>query len=314
MLIGAMRGVRVLVVGDVMLDRHLEGEADRVSPEAPVPVVTIRTRRATPGGAANVAANVTAAGGTCMLVGVVAPDVAGKELRSALQAARVRDMTQVVRDRPTTTKTRVIARGQQIVRIDDESEAELTAEDRAHLAAAATDALAEAQVLALVDYDKGVCTAPLIRLLIGAARERRIPIVVDPKFRSFFDYAGATVFKPNLRELAAALGPGTKLDQVASLIEARRRLGVDNLLITLRDKGMTLVPPDGRVMRIPAVSREVFDISGAGDAVTAWLATAIAAGAPVLDAARLAAVAAGVVVSKRGVAAVSAAEVLAALG
>jgi len=146
-LVTAIRGVRVLVVGDVMLDRHLMGEAERLSPEAPVPVVRIAERRVTPGGAANVAANVTAAGGTCALVGVVAEDAPGAELRAAVAGARVRDLMLTVRDRPTTNKTRVVARNQQVVRIDEEREAEVSAEDRAQLAAAASDALAEAQVL-----------------------------------------------------------------------------------------------------------------------------------------------------------------------
>jgi D-beta-D-heptose 7-phosphate kinase/D-beta-D-heptose 1-phosphate adenosyltransferase len=179
-----------------MLDRHLMGEAERLSPEAPVPVVRIAERRVTPGGAANVAANVTAGGGTCALVGVVAEDAPGAELRAAVAGARVRDLMLTVRDRPTTNKTRVLARNQQVVRIDEEREAEVSAEDRAQLAAAASDALAEAQVLVFQDYDKGVCSAPLIKLLIAAAKQRGIPIVVDPKFRTSLTTPGRRSSSP----------------------------------------------------------------------------------------------------------------------
>jgi rfaE bifunctional protein kinase chain/domain len=312
-LVTAIRGVRVLVVGDAMLDRHLMGEAERLSPEAPVPVVRIAERRVTPGGAANVAANVTAGGGTCALVGVVAEDAPGAELRAAVAGARVRDLMLTVRDRPTTNKTRVLARNQQVVRIDEEREAEVSAEDRAQLAAAASDALAGAQVLVFQDYDKGVCSAPLIKLLIAAAKQRGIPIVVDPKFRHFFDYSGATVFKPNRRELMAAMGSGVDLRREEELAAVRRRVGAEELLITLGSDGMLLVAGEGRMTRIHARAREVFDISGAGDTATAWLAMGLAAGASTLEAARLAAVAAGVAVGKRGVAAVTTGEVLAAL-
>lgn len=313
-LLARLPGVRVLVIGDAMLDRHLIGHADRISPEAPVPIVRVTERRITAGGAANVATNVTAAGGSCTLVGVVGPDTAGTELRATLQAARVRDLTQVVRDRPTTTKSRVVARGQQVIRIDEERESPISAEDRALIAAAASDALADAQVLVFEDYDKGVCTPPLIRLLLGAALQRGVPVVVDPKIRQFFDYPGATVFKPNRRELAAALGPGTDLQNPVTLTRTRERLDAEHLLVTLGSDGMVLAGPKGLLTRIPARAREVFDISGAGDTVTAWVAMGIAAGGDMLTVARLAAAAAGVVVGKRGVATVTAAEVLAALG
>jgi D-beta-D-heptose 7-phosphate kinase/D-beta-D-heptose 1-phosphate adenosyltransferase len=313
-LLARLPGVRVLVIGDAMLDRHLIGQADRISPEAPVPIVRVTERRITAGGAANVATNVTAAGGSCTLVGVVGADTAGTELRATLQAARVRDLTQVVRDRPTTTKSRVVARGQQVIRIDEERESPISAEDRALIAAAASDALAEAQVLVFEDYDKGVCTPPLIRLLLGAAQQRGLPVVVDPKIRQFFDYPGATVFKPNRRELAAALGPGTDLQNPVTLTKARERLDAEHLLVTLGSDGMVLAGPKGLLTRIPARAREVFDISGAGDTITAWVAMGIAAGGDMLTVARLAAAAAGVAVGKRGVATVTSAEVLAALG
>ena len=312
-LVAAIRGVRVLVVGDAMLDRHLIGDTDRLSPEAPVPVVRIGQRRTTPGGASNVAVGVTAAGGTCTLVAAVGADSAGSELRGALQAARVRDLTLLVNDRPTTTKTRVIARGQLVVGSDQERTADPRPEDLSQLAAAAADVLSEVQVLVFQDYDKGVCATPLIRLLIGAARERGIPVIVDPKFRHFFDYMGCTVFKPNRRELMAALGPGNDLRREQVLAAARARIGAEQLLITLGADGMLLVTADGKPRHIASRAREVFDISGAGDTVTAWVAMGLAAGAPLLEAARLAAVAAGVAVGKRGVVPVSAAEVLAAL-
>jgi rfaE bifunctional protein kinase chain/domain len=213
--------------------------------------------------------------------------------------------------RPTTSKTRIIARSQQIVRIDDEVDALLDGPDLERLIRAAGEALADADALLIEDYNKGTLAPGLIAEVMAVARRRGIPVVVDPKYRQFFAYAGATVFKPNRRELESALGAAVDLQNRNALPEVLARLKVDNLLVTLGADGMLLVTKDGGSLRIPSIAREVYDVSGAGDTVTAWLGTALAAGASLAEAAQLANYAAGVEVSKPGVATVSPEEVLA---
>ncbi|MEZ4457379.1 MAG: PfkB family carbohydrate kinase, partial [Gemmatimonadales bacterium] len=259
-LLDGMLGRRVVVAGDVMLDRYLVGDTDRLSPEAPVPVVTVHSTRSALGGAANVAANVAAMGGVGLLTGVVGDDDHATAVRTELAAARLDDRYLItVADRPTTTKTRVIARGQQVVRIDQESDQPLDSNDVARLWGTIEATLASADAFVLEDYNKGTLTPALIRDSIAAARRRGLPIVVDPKYRHFFEYKGATVFKPNRRELEAALGAGVDLQRDPhALVAARERLGVDNLLVTLGAEGMALVTPDGKRATIPSRAREVY--------------------------------------------------------
>jgi rfaE bifunctional protein kinase chain/domain len=311
-LIERMRSSRVVVVGDIMIDRYLYGDTERLSPEAPVPVVTVRERTARLGGAANVAANVASMGASCLLVGTVGDDGDGATIRQELVVSRLDGRHVVtVAGRPTTSKTRIIARSQQIVRIDDEVDALLDGADLERLIGSARDALADADALLLEDYNKGALAPALIADVLALARRRGIPVVVDPKYRQFFAYAGATVFKPNRRELESALGAAVDLQNRNALPEVLARLKVDNLLVTLGADGMLLVTKDGGSLRIPSIAREVYDVSGAGDTVTAWLGTALAAGASLAEAAQLANYAAGVEVGKPGVATVSPEEVLA---
>lgn len=312
LLIQRMKGSRVVVVGDIMLDRYLVGDTDRLSPEAPVPVVTVRERHSALGGAANVAANVVALGARCLLVGAIGDDVDGVAIRQELAVARLEDRHVLsVAGRPTTSKTRIIARGQQIVRIDDEVDTLLDKADRSRLIAAAREALADADALLLEDYNKGALAPDLILAVMEVAKRRGIPVVVDPKYRQFFEYAGATVFKPNRRELESALGAAVDLQNGDALPQVLSRLKVDNLLVTLGPEGMVLVTKDGGLTQIPSIARQIYDVSGAGDTVTAWMGTALAAGASVREAAQLANYAAGVEVGKPGVATVSPEEVLA---
>jgi D-glycero-beta-D-manno-heptose-7-phosphate kinase len=307
-----MKESRVVVVGDIMLDRYLIGETERLSPEAPVPVVTVRERHAALGGAANVAANVAALGARSLLVGTVGDDADGVAIRQELAVARLEDRFVVtVAGRPTTSKTRIIARSQQIVRIDDEVETLLDGQDLERLIRAAREALADADALLLEDYNKGALAPALIAAVMEMARRRGIPIVVDPKFRQFFEYTGATVFKPNRRELESALGAAVDLQNGNALPQVLARLKVDNLLVTLGAEGMVLVMKDGSTMHIPSIARDIYDVSGAGDTVTAWMGAALAAGASVRESAQLANYAAGVEVGKAGVATVSPEEVLA---
>ena len=311
-LLDRMRTAQVAVLGDIMLDRYLLGETDRLSPEAPVPVVTVREVQTRLGGAGNVAANVAAIGATCHLVALTGDDDHAGLIRAELATAGIADQHLVPSaTRPTTTKTRVVARGQQVVRIDEETDRPAEGPELEHLVDATTAALATADALLLQDYNKGTLAPDLIHLALERARQRGIPVIVDPKFRNFFAFPGATVFKPNRRELDAAVGATVDLEDSATLPAVLAQLNANNLLLTLGAEGMLLVTRDGQVNRIPSLAREVFDVSGAGDTVTAWVGTALAAGATVREAAVLATYAAGVEVGKSGVATVSPAEVLA---
>ncbi|HEV2130365.1 MAG TPA: bifunctional ADP-heptose synthase [Longimicrobiaceae bacterium] len=309
--------LRVAVVGDVMLDVYLTGSVARISPEAPVPVVHVTEERVALGGAANVAANVVALGASCELIGYVGQDAAGDELRRALTGSGGREIEPRLierPDRPTTAKTRVMARRQQVVRFDRERNDELPQDCADELCAAVRDAVGRVDVLVLEDYNKGVLAPPVIRTALDAACEAGLATVVDPKFRHFLAYSGATVFKPNLGELSAALGidPHALDDDV--LEDARRRIGCTHLLVTLGEEGMALRSGAGSSLRIPALAREVFDVSGAGDTVTACVAVALAAGATIQEAAIMANFAAAIEVAKPGVATVSPAELAAMVG
>lgn len=309
-LLEAARDRRVIVVGDAMLDVYLRGDVERISPEAPVPVVRVRERRYALGGAANVAHNVAALGARCDLVAAVGADRGADILRGMLREIDADGSALIEVDRPTTTKTRVVARSQQLVRVDEEDDADLSGAEVDRLLAAVHSAIDRGDALVLEDYNKGVLVPRVIAAAVGAARQRGIPVVVDPKYRNFFLYRGATVFKPNRRELEAALGAAVDIEHPEALPETFRRLGVEHLLLTLGERGMALLAPDGSVRRVPTVAREVYDVVGAGDTVTAYLAAILAAGGTVGEAAVIANYAAGVEVGKLGAATVDADEVI----
>jgi len=311
-LLKKMAECRIVVVGDAMLDIYLAGDAERISPEAPVPVVTVRGRRYALGGAANVAANVAAIGAECRLVAVIGDDARGDSVRGELMLHRLTDKHLVVAAaRPTTSKTRVVARGQQVVRIDEEVEDAIPDRALDQVLVALDAAMADADALVIEDYNKGLLTPAVIERAMALGKKRGVPIVVDPKFKNFFAYRGAAVFKPNRRELEQAMGAALDLAHPDALPTSLEKLGVHNLLLTLGAEGMVLVTQDGQITRIPTMAREVFDVSGAGDTVTAWVGTALAAGAAVREGALLANYAAGIEVAKAGVATVSPPEVLA---
>jgi D-beta-D-heptose 7-phosphate kinase/D-beta-D-heptose 1-phosphate adenosyltransferase len=305
-------GRRIAIIGDAMLDVYLRGDVERISPEAPVPVVRVRDRRYALGGAANVAQNVTALGACSEMVAVVGQDNNGALLRTMLDQAGATTRALVDVSRPTTTKTRVLARIQQVVRFDEEEDSDLSSDDVSKVLEAARRAIDDADALILEDYNKGILVVPVIEQAIAHARQRGIPIVVDPKYRNFFSYRGATVFKPNRRELEAALGAAVDIEHPETLPETLRRLAVTHLLLTLGDRGMVLASDDGTTHRVPTTAREVYDVVGAGDTVTAYLAAMLAAGATAQEAAEIANFAAGVEVGKLGAATVSSDEVLAA--
>ncbi len=306
-----VKGKRILVIGDAMLDVYLTGDVERISPEAPVPVVRVRERKNALGGAANVAQNVVAVGAECELLAAVGRDSGGETLRRLAHSMHIDASSLIVVDRPTTMKTRIVARSQQLVRVDEEEDHDLAAADVAQLTQAIATSIRRCDAVILEDYDKGVLSVDVIRCAMELATQRGVPIVVDPKYRRFFDYSGATIFKPNVRELEAALGAGMDLSDPSALPSMVRRLGVQYLLLTLGERGMALYSSDGEIARVPTHAREVYDVVGAGDTVTAYLASMLAAGATVPEAAIVANIAAGIEVGKLGAATVSAAEILA---
>jgi rfaE bifunctional protein kinase chain/domain len=303
-------GKRITVIGDAMLDIYLSGDVDRVSPEAPVPVVRVRDRRHALGGAANVAQNVAAIGARCDLVAAVGADRGAEVLRAMLEEMSIGVASLVTVSRSTTQKTRIVARSQQLLRVDEEEDTDISGSDMQRVLEAIRHSIANADAVVLEDYNKGVLVPAVIRAAIDAGVARSLPIVVDPKFKNFFSYRGATVFKPNRRELEAALGAAVDVDHPDAVPATLQRLGVQHILLTLGDRGMALFSSDGEVARVPTVAREVYDVVGAGDTVTAYLASILAAGGSVLEAAIVANIAAGIEVGKLGAVSVTASEVI----
>ena len=296
---------RVVVLGDAMLDRYLAGPADRVSPEAPVPVVRVEREWDAVGGAANVAANVLSLGARCDVLGVVGQDEAGRAVERFLADMGGGCHFAPAGSRETTVKTRILARGQQVVRVDRERTAPVSPATRAELAARLGACLPGAHALVLADYDKGVLSPPLIRQAIDAASNLGVPVVADPKRRNFFSFSGAAVIKPNRAEMEAALHESARPRDPAWMEAARVRTGAEHLLLTLGADGMSLASPSGTLRRIRARARPVYDVSGAGDTVAAVVAVSLAAGAAPREAVELAAAAAAAGVSRVGVATVT---------
>ncbi|MEZ5568360.1 MAG: bifunctional D-glycero-beta-D-manno-heptose-7-phosphate kinase/D-glycero-beta-D-manno-heptose 1-phosphate adenylyltransferase HldE [Halioglobus sp.] len=301
---------RVLVVGDIMLDRYCEGEVSRVSPEAPVPVVTVDSLRDRPGGAGNVALAIAALGAHVRLIGQTGDDPDATTLVSMLEAAGVTCGIERLAGRDTTVKLRVIARRQQLLRLDFERAPE-AAFDPMPLAAPG-GRLAACTALVLSDYAKGVLHDP--QPLIRAARAARVPVLVDPKGPDFTRYRGATLLTPNLREFEAVTGVcATEAELEAHARTLVADLQLEALLVTRAERGMTLVRADGEALHLPAREREVFDVTGAGDTVIGVLAAALAAGADLREATVLANIGAGLAVGRFGAVAISAPELRQAL-
>jgi len=307
---------RVLVLGDVMVDEYVWGTVSRISPEAPVPVVAVRGESVKAGGAANVAANIAALGGSVQLVGVVGDDPAAERLDHELEQAGVKaDSLVVDPGRPTTVKSRVVAGSQHIVRFDRESDAPLPPATCRQLLAQVQAGLAAAQVLLISDYAKGVVSPPLIRRVLLEAHRCGLPVAVDPNVQHLPHLRGVTVVAPNHHEAAAAARILVRKETDLLRVGRRllQRLRARSVLITRGEQGMALFEAGKPVRHIPTFAREVYDVTGAGDTVMAALALALAAGAPMAAAAILANYAAGVAVGKRGTATVSREELLRAL-
>ncbi|GIU53788.1 MULTISPECIES: bifunctional D-glycero-beta-D-manno-heptose-7-phosphate kinase/D-glycero-beta-D-manno-heptose 1-phosphate adenylyltransferase HldE [Shewanella] len=306
----AFEKARVLVVGDVMLDRYWVGPTGRISPEAPVPVVNIKEIEDRPGGAANVALNIAALGGQIQLAGIVGADETAQALTVGVQAQGVEPRWLTVAEKPTITKLRVFSRNQQLIRLDFEEK--YAKADSENLFASSEALLDDVDVLVLSDYAKGAIDSPVE--FIAKARAKGVTVLVDPKGTDFGRYRGASLLTPNMSEFEAVVG--TVIDE-ADLIEKAKQLikeyDFEAMLVTRSEKGMTLISQDEAELHIPTVAREVYDVTGAGDTVISALATSLAAGSTMAQACSIANIAAGVVVAKLGTATVSRIELIEAL-
>lgn len=304
---------RVLVVGDLMLDRYLWGAVDRISPEAPVPVIRLDHETQVAGGAANVAANLRGLGCEVSVAGVVGADESGRQLLDLMKAMGI-GTTAVLStaDRPTICKTRILGGRQQMLRVDVEKSGTFSEELERRLLSTIESQMTECSAILLSDYGKGVLTESVCQAILRRAREVSVPTFVDPKGLRYGKYAGCDVISPNRIELAAATS--TDVSDLELLMQGgeklRGELGIGSLVVTLGELGITLLDATG-VHRFPALAREVFDVSGAGDTVIATVAAAVASRLPLEDAIRLANLAAGIVVGKLGTVPITREELLA---
>ena len=310
-ILGEERDVKVLVAGDLILDRYLFGDVSRVSPEAPVPILRERDGEERLGGAGNVLENLTGLGADARGIGVVGDDPEGVRVAELLGArgGAVQDPS-----RPTTVKTRAVARGQQILRVDREEREPISGAVEMEVIALALRE--DARAIVISDYGKGVCTPAVLGALLGMGRDRRIPAVVDPKGIDFEKYRGASVLTPNLAEAEAALGVSFADESafaraVAKTVDA---LDLDGIVVTRGGRGISAYERRGEETHVPALARAVYDVTGAGDTVSAAIAFALVRGATLGEAVAFANLAAGIVVGKVGAVAVTRREILSAVG
>lgn len=302
---------KVLVIGDVMLDSYYYGSAKRISPEAPVPVVKVDQKESRPGGAANVALNISSLGAQCTLIGYVGVDRESTTLMNALTTKNVNCRFVPVQNFPTITKLRVLSRNQQLIRLDFEQGFQEV--DPAPLMAVVEECIDDCDVVILSDYGKGVLSQA--QSLIKLACKKNKPVLIDPKGTDFDRYTGATLLTPNLSEFEAVAGKTHSEKELATAAYSMlNRYGFDQLLVTRSEQGMSLFTPHEPELHLPTNAREVYDVTGAGDTVIATLGASLAAGVNLKDACRLANVAAGIVVGKLGTSTVSPYELAMALG
>jgi D-beta-D-heptose 7-phosphate kinase/D-beta-D-heptose 1-phosphate adenosyltransferase len=315
-ILNGFHAARVLVLGDVMLDRFVYGSVERISPEAPIPVVKVERLVDMPGGAANVARNIAAMGARAILLGVVGEDLWAQELRAQLKLSPSIEAHLIAdSSRPTSVKTRYVADGQQVMRADRESRIALAAGLERILLDQFSATLRDASVIVLSDYAKGVLSDSVARTAIDIARRAGKTIIVDPKSKDFSKYRGATILTPNRLELQQASGRECGNDeQVADGARHILEEGICDVMIVTRGRdGMSVIQGNGSAVHLPTAARQVYDVSGAGDTAVAAISLGIAVGAEVDQAAALANIAAGIVVGKRGTATVTPSEILAAL-
>lgn len=288
---------RILVIGDIMLDRYWSGSTSRISPEAPVPVVKIGDIEDRLGGAANVAKNIAVLGCQTSICGLVGEDSAGRIIRQLLEESNIEDLTAVDEKNPTTTKLRVLSRHQQLLRMDFEETPQHSTSNK--LIGILQETVSKFDCVIISDYAKGTISEP--QQIIQMCKAKSIPVFVDPKGKDFSRYRGATLITPNLSEIEGVIGKSQSLDDMFTKADnLRQELSIENILITLSEKGMALVRHGQPTFHMPTSAKDVFDVTGAGDTVIATLVAATAAKSELQDAVRLANVAAGVVVGKLG--------------
>lgn len=300
--------VKVLIVGDIMLDRYWWGSVSRISPEAPVPVVTLDKTSLLPGGAANVAANVAGLGAKPYLVGIIGEDAEAEMFSEVLREANISHSSLVpLKNRRTTVKTRIVAHNQHVVRIDQENTRELSKEEQVIVLKKIEAVIDEVDIVIISDYAKGLITEEIARRLITKSMFQRKKILVDPKGKNYSKYSGATLLTPNQKEAVQATNLA---DYEEDLLEKSgnillETLSVEALLITRGEKGMTLFQKDKEIAHLKALARKVYDVTGAGDTVIASLAVMLASGADFREAANIANISAGLVVEEIGTTAIS---------
>ncbi len=308
----AFEGKRILVIGDVMLDHYIWGQVERISPEAPVPVIEVRNEEYRLGGAANVALNLVALGAAPLLFGITGSDRSSEQIRDLLQYNGI-GTEGLLPDpqRPTTLKTRIGAASQQIVRLDNESTIDLPDELRDRLIGHLVQVIPDCDGIILEDYNKGLITPRIIASVLKAADEHNKKVAVDPKHKNFFAYTGVYIFKPNLLELQKNLA--IQIENEDQFRDAawnlKQRIKAEHVIITRGNRGLSIFSDNDDYHSIPAFAKEVWDVSGAGDTVISVLALASACGCDIRTAAILANHAAGVVCSKHGTASTTAAEI-----
>ncbi len=310
------RGARILVLGDVMADQYLWGDVDRISPEAPVPVVRVQRMEYLLGGAANVAGNLHALGAQVALCSVIGEDEAGEKLMGMLAGIGIDDGLITAKDRRTTIKIRVVAHSQQVVRVDWENPEFVGAKCRRKMIENLKTLLPGLDAIIVSDYGKGVVDKPLLDELRKLSRKHGVLVAVDPKIRNMANYRGFTTMTPNHQEVGEAIG--VKLANTDDVIHAagrrlRRKLRLESLVVTRGEEGMSLFAEGDEVIDIPTVAREAYDVTGAGDTVIAALTCGLAAGGSLHEAALIANFAAGLVIAEVGTASATAGEVTAAI-
>lgn len=305
-IINNFKNLKILVIGDLMLDVFLYGDVERISPEAPVPVVKVSNMLHVPGGAANVSSNLKSLGVDVTLCGVVGDDETGKKFRNIISSQKINAF--FLNDgRRTSIKTRVIASNQQVVRYDVEDNKKLSGKHIKEIESFLKNRIKEFKAIIISDYGKGVVTKKLIEMVSKLANENKIPLTVDPKIENFKFYKGVTCITPNTKE--ASEGSGVNIKDNVTLLKAAKkimnRLNPETLLITRGSKGMAFFDSVGNVVKVPALAKEVFDVTGAGDTVISVFTAAIAAGANYIDAMKLSNLAGSIVVGKMGTATVT---------
>lgn len=311
----SLSAARILCIGDVMMDRFVYGSIDRISPEAPIPVLLVEREKHMLGGAGNVVANIAALGAKATLVAVVGADAVGNDVQKQLGDLGIDPALEISTDRFTTVKSRFISSAQQMLRVDREKSGPIPAAVEEKIIKRIVALVPEAGAVILSDYKKGLLTDKIIAATIEAARQHNKPVVVDPKGTDFTRYRGATVITPNRKELETATGmkAGTDDEVRAAALKLIMSCDITTVLATRSKDGMSIITRDGEPVHIPAQVREVYDVSGAGDTVIAVFTAGLAAGFTVKDAALLSNVAAGIVVGKPGTATAHLDEISAAL-